>query len=128
MKNKGQAKPGSCESIPKSAAVTSETYVMTTARGMGGQAQCEDHRDAVQLRWSESNHAFDPLPYFHMGEKKKKSCMQRRRSVHPLSEWAQADTAVNSPSSSLPLLHPPKLCIFSLVLLHQLIPFFSAAE
>lgn len=51
MKNKGQAKPGSRESIPKSAAVTSETYVvMTTAGGTGGQAQCEDHRDAVPLR------------------------------------------------------------------------------
>lgn len=51
MKNKGQAKPGSRESIPKSTAVTSETYVvMTTVGGMGGQAQCEDHRDSFQLR------------------------------------------------------------------------------
>lgn len=39
MKNKGWAKLGSRESIPKSAAVTSETYVvMTTEGGMGGQA------------------------------------------------------------------------------------------
>lgn len=73
MKNKGQAKPGSRESIPKSAAVTSETYVvMTTVGGMGGQAQCEDHCDSFQLRQCESTQAFDPLSYFHMQKKKKK--------------------------------------------------------